>query len=52
LFESDDYEIKDWAANHMNWRDVEAYAKKLKKPKPDFQEGWTNGHKEVVDEVQ
>lgn len=27
LFESDDYEIEDWAKNCMNWADVKIYAK-------------------------
>lgn len=49
LFESDDYEIKDWAANNMNWKDVKAHAVCVKAPSPpDFQEGWINGDKEVV----
>lgn len=26
LFESDDYEIQDWAQNNMNWEDVEEVA--------------------------
>ncbi len=52
LFESDDYEIKDWAANNMNWSDVKREAKKLKDAMPllpsDFHEAWVNGEKEVV----
>lgn len=49
LFESDDYEITDWAANNMNWEDVEARAVKADDPgAPDFQEGWVNGEKEIV----
>lgn len=50
LFESDDYEVEDWAANNMNWEDVAPYAKKLQDaPLPDFQEAWTNGEKAVVE---
>ena len=50
LFESDDYEIEDWAANNMNWSDVEAQAKKLQDaPAPDFQEAWVNGEKAVIE---
>lgn len=44
LFESDDYEIHDWAANNMNWKDVEAHATRITEPPPpDYQEGWCNG---------
>lgn len=47
LFESDDYEIKDWAQNNMNWSDVEKYAKLVDEGECDFQEGWVNGEKEI-----
>lgn len=45
------YEINDWAGNNMNWSDVEQFAvpvpaSELKKP--GYQEGWTNGEKEIV----
>lgn len=50
LFEEDDFEIHDWAANNMNWDEVEEFAKKVtKKSKVDFQEGWINGEKEIVE---
>jgi hypothetical protein len=49
LFESDDYEIEDWAANNMNWSDVQDHAKKLKDAETDFQEGWVNGEKAVIE---
>ena len=50
LFESDDYEVGAWAANNMNWSDVEAQATKLQDaPAPDFQEGWVNGEKAVIE---
>ena len=50
LFESDDYEVEDWAANNMNWSDVEKQAKKLQAaPVPDFQEAWVNGEKAVIE---
>lgn len=32
-FESDEYAIKDWAKNNMNWADVEKYAVRLEKSK-------------------
>jgi hypothetical protein len=47
----DEYEIIDWAANNMDWSDVVAYAVKVENPtkKVDFQEGWLNGEKEVIE---
>ena len=50
LFESDPFEIADWAANNMNWSDVERVAKLADIPKPDvdFQYGWVNGKKELL----
>lgn len=49
LFESDDYEIEDWAAGNMNWEDVSRFARMVSAPEPpDFQEGWVNGDKRVV----
>lgn len=50
LFDGDDYEVEDWAENNMDWRDVKHLAKKLRDaPSTDFQEGWMNGEKSVVD---
>lgn len=48
-FESDDYNVEDWAANNMNWSEVEAHAKLVEQGGCDFQEGWINGDKEVVE---
>lgn len=44
----------DWAANNMNWRDVAEHASKVsgcscQMTEDDFQEGWINGEKEVVE---
>jgi hypothetical protein len=49
LFESDTYEIKDWARNCMNWDDVSHLAEMISPPpiEIDFQEGWLNGHVEI-----
>lgn len=51
LFDGDVFEIKDWAANNMNWSDVKRAATKLRDPDPltdaDFQEAWVNGEKFV-----
>lgn len=47
----DDGELMDWAANNMNWEDVEKYAVRAPdapKEAPDYQEGWVNGEKEIV----
>lgn len=50
LFNSDDYEIEDWAANNMNWKEVEKSAVLVFQPPGcDFQEGWVNGEKEIVE---
>lgn len=49
LFAQDHYEIKDWAANNMNWSDVVHDAELIPNTgQTDFQEGWINGHKEIV----
>lgn len=46
----DDYEIIDWACNNMNWSDVKGIAIRVEEEeKVDFQEGWCNGEKEVVE---
>ena len=49
----DPYDITDWAANNMNWSDVEDYARKVEtKPKPpDWEDGWMNGEKEIIGDV-
>lgn len=48
-----EFEIRDWAGNNMNWSDVSDYAvlqpKKLKKV--DFEEGWSNGEKEIIGDL-
>lgn len=49
LFEEDDYNVEDWAANNMNWSDVQAHAKLVERGECDFQEGWVNGEKEVIE---
>ncbi len=48
-FEEDNYQIEDWAANNMDWKDVRDFAKQIDRAeRVDFQEGWVNGHKAVV----
>ena len=48
LFNSDTYQIKDWAANNMDWDDVKENAIMVSSPECDYQEGWVNGEAEVV----
>jgi hypothetical protein len=49
LFASDDFEIEDWAANNMNWSDVEHLAVCTGNGVVDFDDGWANGDKSVID---
>ena len=46
----DDIELADWAANNMNWEDVQSSAVKHcdGRFEMDFQDGWVNGEKEVI----
>jgi len=50
---TDRYELKDWAANNMDWDEVEKYATKAADRRPmtadEFQEGWVNGEKEIIE---
>jgi len=50
---SSDDEIIDWSANNMNWSDVKNLAQKVEDSgnlsAEDFQEGWINGEKEIVE---
>lgn len=49
LFESNNYEIQDWAVNNMNWSDFDGHQIKLSEAKPpDFQEAWLSGNKGLV----
>ncbi|MEB6632763.1 hypothetical protein [Kluyvera cryocrescens] len=52
LFRADDYEIEDWAANNMNWRDVQHAARCVTLGGVDYDEGWTNGDKNVKESAQ
>jgi len=45
----DTYEITDWAANQMNWKDVEEHATIHRVSKVDNHREWLNAKKEVVD---
>ena len=46
---ADNSELLDWAANNMNWNDVAHAAILIQPGRVDFQEGWLNGHKRVVE---
>jgi hypothetical protein len=46
LFESDDYEIQDWAVNNMNWSDFNGHQVKINEaPEIDFERAWRRGDK-------
>lgn len=50
LFEEDEFEIEDWAANNMDWSDVARFATRASfvPEEVDYQEGWVNGKKELL----
>ncbi len=48
LFEDDDYNVIDWAANNMDWSDVKDHAVQLQGPQPiDFDRAWIHTPKRV-----
>ena len=50
LFESDEYEIEDWAKNNMDWADVLPYATRIYKSDDyDYEKGWVNAQVEFTD---
>jgi hypothetical protein len=49
IFESDDYEIQDWAVNNMNWSDFKGHQFKLSDAPPlNLYMGWLYGKTEIV----
>ena len=50
LFDSDDYEIHDWAANNLNFSDVKDVAKMISSPDVDYENGWANGEYEIQEQ--
>lgn len=40
LFNSDEYEIEDWAVNNMNWSDLEPYVKLVTQNSVDYEDEW------------
>jgi hypothetical protein len=52
---TDEYTLLDWASNNMDWEYVEEFAIKVatRDMKPeDYQEGWVNGKKQVIEEAR
>lgn len=50
LFDSDDFEIEDWAVNNMNWSDFNGHQVKLQDAVAiDFENDWLYGAKEIED---
>ena len=47
---ADDYELKDWASNNMNWADVVSVAVRLPDEPVgcDYERAWPNADKRVV----
>ena len=45
----DSAELLDWAANNMNWSDVEEYAIQIDTKSADFEEEWPNTVKAVIE---
>lgn len=40
----------DWAENNMNWEEVVKHAQRIEETVPvNYQEGWVNGEKEIVE---
>ena len=46
---SENGELLDWAENNMNWNDVAQAAFRVRPGRVDYQEGWVNGPKKVVE---
>jgi hypothetical protein len=42
-------ELLEWGANNMNWSEVQASANMHKAGNVDYQKGWVNGKKSVVE---
>lgn len=43
----DSYEMTDWAANNMDWKDVSRYAKLIAEKSIDYEKEWTNSEMKV-----
>lgn len=51
LFDESRFEIRDWAANNMNWSDVKPCAMQLPTAEieVDYEDGWCNGEYNIVE---
>ena len=47
LFEANESEIHEWAANNMDWKDVQVFAKKVSPSQCNYADGWVNGEFEI-----
>ncbi len=46
----DNGELAEWSANDMDWDDVKEHAVRvIDTLPPDYQDGWVNGEKEVIE---
>jgi hypothetical protein len=45
---NDEYEIEDWAANNMNWSELEPFATLLDKSDFDYEDQWGDADKKVI----
>ena len=41
--------LLDWAPNNMDWSDVAEWAKRVDGATINYQDGWVNGDKEIVE---
>ncbi len=51
LFKESPSEITDWAEINMDWKDIAHLANEIQSADTavDYQEGWVNGNKDIVD---
>ena len=46
---SDPCELFDWCRNNINWSDIKVHATKASESECDYEDGWSNGDKEIVE---
>ena len=51
-FTTYEFEIEDWAANNMNWDEIEPHAVRVSAGEVDYQIGWESGKKCVTDDEE
>nr|DAY15900.1 MAG TPA: hypothetical protein [Caudoviricetes sp.] len=52
LFTAYEFEIEDWAANNMDWDEIEPHAVRVSAGEVDYQAGWESGKKCVTDDKE